>query len=85
MTKKFDKFIEEAAAKRCPSGKYYCYTDEKCKPIPKGWHVGRAGYLAKDENEEDGQTGESSNGTSNGSSSGNGGNGNGSNGGGNGG
>ena len=85
MTKKFDRFIEEAAAKRCPSGKYYCHTDEKCKPIPKGWHVGRAGYLSKDEDEDNGQNGKPSNGTSNGSSSGNGGNGNGSNGGGNGG
>ena len=56
MTKKFDKFIEEAAAKRCPSGEYYCYTDEKCKSIPKGWHVGRAGYLTKDEDEENGPT-----------------------------
>ena len=85
MTKKFDRFIEEAASKRCPPGEYYCNTDKCCKKVPKGWHVGRAGYLAKDENEEDGQNGKSSNGTSNGSSSGNGGNGNGSNGGGNGG
>lgn len=85
MTKKFDKFIEEAASKRCPSGEYYCHTDEKCKAVPKGWHVGRAGYLTKDEDEENGQTGKSSNGTDNGSSSSNGGNGNGSNGGGNGG
>ena len=85
MTKKFDKFIEEAASKRCPSGEYYWHTDEKCKAVPKGWHVGRAGYLTKDEDEENGQTGKSSNGTDNGSSSSNGGNGNGSNGGGNGG
>ena len=85
MTKKFDKFIEEAASKRCPSGEYYCHTREKCMPVPKGWHVGRAGYLAKDGDEDNGQDGKSSDGTSNGSSSSNGGNGNGSNGGGNGG
>ena len=34
---------------RCPEGQYYCYTDEKCKPIPKGYKmVGRAGYLRKE-------------------------------------
>ena len=49
MTKEFEQFIEEAAAKRCPSGEYYCYTDEKCKPIPKGCHVDRGGILVKDE------------------------------------
>jgi len=80
--KEFDKFIEEAATKRCPPGKYYCHTDEKCKAIPKGWHVMRGGYLEKDGEEEDGQTGNSH---SNNGSNGNGGNGNGSNGGGNGG
>ena len=21
---------------KCPKGSYYCYTDKKCKPIPKG-------------------------------------------------
>jgi len=49
MTKKFDKFIEEAALKRCSSGEYYCYTREKCMPIPKGCHVGSGGILVKDE------------------------------------
>ena len=49
MTKEFEQFIEEAAAKRCPSGEYYCYTDEKCKPIPKGCHVDRGGTLVKDD------------------------------------
>ncbi len=34
---------------RCPAGQYYCYTDEKCKPIPKGFKVvGRAGMLRKE-------------------------------------
>jgi len=79
--KEFDKFIEEAAAKRCPTGQYWCYNDKKCKKIPLGYHVGRRGYLEQDEDEKNGQNGKSSNGTSNGSSNGNGGGGNGSNGG----
>ena len=49
MTKKFEKFIEEAATKRCPKDEYYCNTDKCCKPIPKGWHVDRGGILVKDE------------------------------------
>ena len=77
--------------KDCPAGQYYCTKSKKCKPIPKGYHVMRSGYLTKDE--DDGQkskkngngNGNGRSGT-NGSSSGNGnGNGNGSNGGGNGG
>ena len=83
--KEFDRFIEEAAEKRCPAGQYWCYTDSKCKKIPRGYHVGGRGYLEPDEDNENGQNGNTSNGTSNGSSSGNGGGGNGSNGGGNGG
>ena len=79
--KEFDRFIEEAAAKRCPSGQYWCYTDKKCKKIPLGYHVGRRGYLEQDEDENNGQNGTPSNGSSNGSSNGNGGSGNGSNGG----
>ena len=46
--KEFDKFIEEAASKRCPAGQYYCFTDKKCKKIPMGYHVGRRGYLEHD-------------------------------------
>ena len=72
--KNFDKFIEEASTKRCPSGQYWCYTDKKCKKIPRGYHVGRGGYVEPD---EDGKNG-SNNG--NGNSNGNGGNGNGGNG-----
>lgn len=85
--KEFDKFIEEAASKRCPAGQYYCFTDKKCKKIPMGYHVGRRGYLEHDK-EDDSETkknGNGSNGNGNGGN-GNGGNGNGgSNGGGNGG
>jgi uncharacterized membrane protein (UPF0127 family) len=59
--------------KKCPSGQYYCYTDKKCKPIPKGFKVvGPAGMLRK----ENGHTvDEPKNGNGNGN--GNGGNGNG--------
>ena len=46
--KNFDKFIEEASAKRCPKGQYWCYTDKKCKKIPGGYHIGRGGYLEQD-------------------------------------
>ena len=79
--KEFDKFIEEAAAKRCPSGQYWCYNDKKCKKIPLGYHIGRRGYLENDEDENNGQNGTPSNGSSNGGGNGNGGGGNGSNGG----
>ena len=71
--KNFNKFIEEAASKRCPEGKYWCYDDQKCKKIPGGYHVGRGGYLAPDNRSDAG----------NGNGNGNGGNGNGGNGGGN--
>ena len=85
MTKKFDKFIEEAASKRCPTGKYYCFDEKKCKKIPRGYHVGGRGYLENDEEEKNGNGNAGNNAvdSSNGSSSsGSSGNGNGSNGGG---
>ena len=72
---------------KCKAGYYYCYTDEKCKPIPKGFKVvGRAGYLRKEnghsvDDEENGKKKSNGNGNGNGSSHSNG-NGNGSNGGG---
>lgn len=35
--------------KKCPDGKYYCYTDKKCKDIPAGFKVvGPAGMLRKE-------------------------------------
>ena len=52
--KNFNKFIEEAAAKRCPDGKYWCYDDQKCKKIPGGYHIGRGGYLAPDNRSDSG-------------------------------
>ena len=76
--KEFDRFIEEAAAKRCPPGKYWCYDSKKCKKIPLGYHIGNRGYIEHDEDTKNGQTG---NGHSDNGSNGNGGNGNGSNGG----
>ena len=82
--KDFDRFIEEAAAKRCPSGQYWCYTDKKCKKIPRGYHVGGRGYLEHDDDGEDSngkKNGSNGNGHSNGGSgNGNGGHGNGGNG-----
>ena len=92
IKKNFSRFMGEAKeAKKCPDGQYWCYTDKKCKPIPKGWHVLRTGYLARDEdeNKKNGngkKNGSNGNGYSNGGNgNGNGGNGNGGNGGGNGG
>tara|TARA_B100001250_G_C19409436_1_gene618348 strand:- start:299 stop:565 length:267 start_codon:yes stop_codon:yes gene_type:complete len=80
--KDFDAFIEEASAKRCPSGQYWCYTDGKCKNIPTGWHIGRRGYIEQDEDSKKNGNGNGSNngngnGHGNGGGNGNGGNGNG--------
>ena len=73
---------------KCPEGKYYCHTMKKCKPIPKGWHVMRGGYLMRDEDHEkkNGKSKSNGNGGSHSNNNGNGnGNGNGSGNGGNGG
>ena len=81
--KNFSQFIEEAKeAKTCPDGKYWCFDEKKCKKIPRGYHVGRSGYLAHDHDDSKNGNG---NGSSNGNGNGNGGNGNGNGGGGNGG
>ena len=56
--------------KKCPPGKYYCFDDKKCKKIPRGYHIGARGYLARD---DDNETKKNGNGNSNGN--GNGGNG----------
>ena len=66
---------------KCPEGKYYCHTMKKCKPIPKGWHVMRGGYLMKDEDhkKKNGKSKSNGNGGSHSNNNGNGnGNGNGS-------
>ena len=44
--KTLKQFME--SKKSCPQGQYYCYTDKKCKKLPVGYHMGRGGYLAKD-------------------------------------
>jgi len=59
-------------AKKCPPGIYYCFDDKKCKKIPRGYHIGARGYLARGDNRSD-----SGNGNGNGSSNGNGNGGNG--------
>ena len=66
--------------KKCPQGEYYCNKDKCCKPIPKGWHVMRGGYLMRDGDHKK-KNGNGKNGNGNGHSNGNG-NGNGGNGGG---
>ena len=59
--------------KKCPDGKYYCYTDKVCKDIPKGFKVvGPAGMLRKENGhsvDDDSET----NGKKNGNGNGNGG------------
>jgi len=78
--KDFDKFIEEAAAKRCPPGEYY--DGKKCSVPPRGYHLGRRGYIEPDEDGKKNGNGNGSNngngnGHGNGGGNGNGGNGNG--------
>ena len=85
--KKFSQFIGEAQEhKKCPDGQYWCYTDKKCKKIPRGYHIGGRGYLVHDHEHKKNGNGNGShngNGSGNGnagnghSSGGNGGNGNG--------
>jgi len=73
MKKKTKKMNEEMNGK-CKAGYYYCYTDKKCKPIPKGFRVvGPAGMLRK----ENGHTVDDDSGTKNGNGNGNGNGGNG--------
>ena len=60
-------------AKKCPPGKYYCFTDKKCKKIPRGYRIGARGYLARDTKDDENETKKNGNGSSNGN--GNGGNG----------
>ena len=71
---------DETKNGKCKAGYYYCYTDEKCKPIPKGFKVvGRAGYLRKENGHsvDDENTNGNGNGNGNGHSNGNGNGGNG--------
>ena len=48
--------IEEAHMnKTCGKGEYYCYTDKKCKKIPKGSHMNSKGRLVPDNDDNDDQ------------------------------
>ena len=81
--KNFKNFIGEAKeAKKCPEGQYWCYTDEKCKKIPSGYHIGYRGYLVHDRKNGNGNGNGSHNGNGNGNGNGGNGNGGGGNGGG---
>ena len=40
--------------KNCKKGEYFCRTDHKCKPIPKGHHVMKDGTLMKDSQMDEG-------------------------------
>ena len=67
-----DKVEEES--KKCKLGYYYCYTDKKCKPIPKGFKVvGRAGMLRKENGHTVDDDDDNKNGNGNGDSGGDGG------------
>ena len=78
MKEKTKEMNEEMNGK-CKAGYYYCYTDKKCKPIPKGFKVvGRMGMLRKENGHSvDDETDTKKNGKGNGNGNGNGGNGNG--------
>ena len=50
--------IEEAHMnKSCGKGQYYCYTDKKCKKVPKGSHMNSKGRLVPDDPEGDQEDG----------------------------
>ncbi len=70
--KNFKNFISET--KKCTDGEYYCFTDKKCKPIPKGYRVGYGGQLTGTDEKKNGNgNGNGTNGVSNGGNGGNGG------------
>jgi len=87
--KSLNTFIDEGSSKKCPDGQYYCFTDKKCKKIPRGYFVGRRGYLEQEKDSDDSKkNGKNGNGNGNGnggSTNGNGGSNGSGNGGGNGG
>ena len=43
-----NKVEESKENGKCKAGNYYCYTDKKCKPIPKGFMVDPEGMLRKE-------------------------------------
>ena len=62
--------VNEEKNGRCPAGQYYCYTDKKCKPIPRGFMVDPKGMLRK-ENGHSVDDEEKKNGNGNGNGNGN--------------
>ena len=44
------KWVSNMKEESCGEGQYYCHDDEKCKPIPKGYKVGKGGMLVKEGN-----------------------------------
>ena len=42
------------AKKKCGKGEYFCNDEQKCKPIPKGYHVMPDGMLMKGETHKEG-------------------------------
>ena len=73
-----NKVEVEEESKKCKAGYYYCYTDKKCKPIPKGFKVvGPAGMLRKENGHTVDDDSETKNGKKNGNGNGNGNGGNG--------
>ena len=67
-----------AKKKSCKKGYYYCNTDEKCKKIPKGYHLMPTGYLMKDsDHKEDEKSDDTEGKETNGNGNGSNGNGNG--------
>ena len=67
-----NKVEVEEGHKSCKAGYYYCYTDKKCKPIPKGFKmVGRSGYLRKENGHTVDDDSETKNGNGNGNGNGN--------------
>ena len=52
--------------KKCPQGEYYCNQDNKCKPIPSGYHTARGGFLVRDDYKKKNGNGNGSNGNGNG-------------------
>ena len=76
--KSLNTFIDEGSSKKCPDGQYYCFTDKKCKKIPRGYFVGRRGYLEQEKDSDDSKkNGKNGNGSNGSNGNGNGGNGNG--------
>ena len=49
------KFVDEGH-KSCGEGQYYCYDDEKCKPIPEGYKEGKDGMLVKEAKVDQGKS-----------------------------